>query len=147
MKLTLELVPSSEALLSRLGAITARNAVEFESFAVADYAELDHRLVHKLDALLEPELGRWEASDSRWYQELDYYRDGVRLLEFKTGAFPGRLVPAMQRLLAGEHASFAVVCWLSMETNEVPAEGLIVCADKVIATSGAESELWRGAAQ
>jgi len=75
----------------------------------AEHPESDLRLVHKIEELLVPLLGRWEQSD-RWFHQMDWYGDGVRSLMFRRDVFPKDQVFAMQALLAGEHEQFAIVC-------------------------------------
>ena len=74
-----------------------------------EHSEIDMRLVDKIDAYLQPQIGDWEDSDD-WYHKLDYYGDGIRSLLFNKAVFEPEFIAALQRLLTGEHEPFGILC-------------------------------------
>jgi len=73
------------------------------------HAEIDLRLVQKIEDLLVPKLGAWEQTD-RWFHQMDFYGNGVRSLVFRRDLFPRSDIPALRSLLIGEHAEFTILC-------------------------------------
>lgn len=69
-----------------------------------EHSAIDLRLVEKIDALLDPQIGDWESSDD-WYHKLDYYGDGIRSLLFNWAVFEPDFIEALQDLLSGEQRS------------------------------------------
>ena len=80
----------------------------FESQGDA-HADMDLRLVEKIEKLLVPALGPWEQSSSWWHQ-MDFYGDGVRSLTFSRESFAPEFIPKLQALLIGEHEKFCILC-------------------------------------
>jgi hypothetical protein len=100
------------------------------------HADLDLRLVERIESYLSPVLGQWEGSDSWWHQ-MDYYGDGIRSLMFRTSAFQPHFVVALHGFLKEEHAEFCIVCQLheSITGDEDTKLGSIaICADKIMVT-------------
>jgi hypothetical protein len=73
------------------------------------HKDIERRLVEAIDALMVPRLGTWQAS-GKWRHEAGVYRDGIRSLVFSAENFDPDLVPALQRLLVGEHDVFCILC-------------------------------------
>ena len=71
--------------------------------------EIDRRLLEAIDALLVPRLGTGEES-AKWQHQPDVYRDGIHALKFCGESFDPEFVPALQRLLVGEHDVFCILC-------------------------------------
>jgi hypothetical protein len=73
------------------------------------HADIDFRLVELIDGVVAPAIGDWERSQ-RWWHQMDFYGDGIRSLIFAAADFQPGFVPALQRLLVGEHADFCILC-------------------------------------
>lgn len=73
------------------------------------HADIDLRLVERIEAYLRPILGGWEESE-RWWHQMDFYGDGIRSLMFRRVDFEPRFVVGLHELLSGEHHMFCIVC-------------------------------------
>lgn len=75
------------------------------------------RLVRQIDAVVEPLLGP-KGLEGAWFENLDFYGDGVRQLSFSLREFPLSLIPALRALLTGEHERFCVLIKVHTERME-----------------------------
>jgi hypothetical protein len=87
------------------------------------HGDIDLRLVEGIDAVIAPTLGSWEKSEDWWHQ-LDFYGDGIRSLVFSARSFSPEFIPSLQRLLAGEHEQFCILCQV-VQSPMGPDEGRI----------------------
>jgi len=85
--------------------------------------DVDRRLGEAIEALLVAELGPSEASGT-WRHELGAYRAGIHSLRFSAAGFDPGLVPALQRLLVGEHEVYCIVCQV-FQSLSAPSEARI----------------------
>ena len=81
------------------------------------HGDIDFRLVEKIDAYLFPRIGEWERSD-RWFHNIDFYGDGIRLLEFTVDCFSPDYIHDFRSMLTGEHSEFTILCKVSMNFDD-----------------------------
>jgi hypothetical protein len=130
-----EIVRTARALTKRMSEVIRSHQDVLDALG-EDHGEVDSRLLKRIDELIEPILGPSGHGDERWFQSMDYYGGGVRHLEFKPGVFPLPLIPRLQNLLVGEHASFCILCWAPFEApaSEEHEEGIVIFAKKLLLT-------------
>ena len=85
-----------------------------------DHADIDLRLVEKIDGYLVPKLGQWEQSDL-WFHNIDYYGDGIRSLDLSAQSFSPSYVQAFRDMLVGEHLDFTILCKIYSEFCDADA--------------------------
>src|SRR2546429_3383644 len=73
------------------------------------HEQCDRRLVKKIDRLIEPLLGPHGYKDELWFENLDFYGDGVRQLSFRWSDVSRSLLVRLQKLLIREHARFCIL--------------------------------------
>lgn len=133
-----EIVRDGGSLAKRLGMFAEARRKHFDAQG-DDHADIDFRLVEKINRILVPALGP-ETTDtnSRWYHEMDFYGDGIRHLEFNDGEFRQEFITELQALLQGEHEQFGILCWTedgSLEDGS-DAQGVLIYSDMLILTKG-----------
>ena len=99
-----EVFSGLQDLFARLSRIVHR----FDT-STSQHGECDLRLVYKLEACVEPLLGQPGIDDNRWFHEMDFYGDGVRLVEAEWNTLSTPLLKTLQGLLVGEHKQFCVL--------------------------------------
>jgi hypothetical protein len=82
------------------------------------HEQIDGRLVARIDEVIRPVLGPHGYREELWFENLDFYGDGVRQLSFAWKDFPPYLMPQLQVLLAGEHELFCILCKFHTERME-----------------------------
>jgi hypothetical protein len=78
--------------------------------ATEAHERCDRELVNKVDAVICPVLGPRGSANELWFENLDFYGDGVRQLSFRWSDFPSYLVIQLQSLLVRDHQSFCILC-------------------------------------
>lgn len=129
---TVEVFPDTRELFNRLSQLTH----EFDTSTDA-HSECDLRLVEKLEAVVVPLLGEQGIDDERWFHEMDYYGDGVRLIEAEWNTLTPQLIRMLRALLCGEHEKFCVL-WKVYENFGAEEKGergaAVVFADRILVT-------------
>jgi hypothetical protein len=69
----------------------------------------DFRLIEKIHLVIEPVLGPEGFRTEAWFENDDYFGDGVRSLEFDMPRFEPSLIEPLHRSLAGEHERFCIL--------------------------------------
>ena len=81
------------------------------------HEQCDMRLVKQIDAVVEPILGP-HGLKGAWFENLDFYGDGVRQLSFALPEFPVGILASLRALLTGEHEKFCVLIKFHTERME-----------------------------
>jgi hypothetical protein len=86
------------------------------------HGDSDLRLVENIEEVAEPILGPEGFNGEAWYQNLDFYGDGVRSLELDATRFKPEVIAPLHALLVGEHERFCILgklfSSLGAETSE-----------------------------
>ena len=113
--MTRNVAKNEETFWQRFESFTAPSSI-FDAQG-DDHADIDFRLVEKIDGYLVPKIGNWEQS-SKWFHNIDFYGDGVRALELSVECFSPAYIPAFQAMLVGEHVDFTVLCKVMTELSD-----------------------------
>jgi len=99
------------------------------------HEQCDMRLVKQIDAVVGPFLGP-QGLEGAWFENLDYYGDGVRQLSFALPEFPIGLLASLRALLTGEHGNFCVLIKFHTQRMERGESlgALALFSDKVLVT-------------
>jgi hypothetical protein len=132
----IEVVKPGRGLTERMGDLIALRQDCLDELGDS-HGDVDLRLVLLIKDVLEPLLGAEGCEDEPWFHLMDYYGNGVRHLEFKPGAFPMSVIPALQALLVGEHAPFSILCWAPLSGDSPPdhEQGLAIFSDRLLITA------------
>ena len=106
---------SEEAFWQRFDAFTAPSSI-FDAQG-DDHADIDFRLVEKIDGYLVPKIGNWEQS-SKCFHNIYFDGDAVRSLELSAEVFSPSYIPAFQSMLVGEHVDFTILCKVMTELSD-----------------------------
>jgi hypothetical protein len=133
---SIEVVKPGRGLTKRMGDLIALRQDRLDELGDS-HGDVDLRLVLLIKDVLEPLLGAEGCEDEPWFHLMDYYGNGVRHLEFKPGAFPMSVIPALQALLVGEHQPFSILCWAPLSGDPPPEQeqGLVIFSDKLLITA------------
>jgi hypothetical protein len=98
--------------------------------------DIDLDLVNKIEELLSPMFGPSGTDDeASWFQNIDWYGDGIRHLEFRSGAFQESCIPPLQKLLEGDCASFGILCWAPQSSpGGKGSDGVVIFNDTLVLT-------------
>ena len=63
-------------------------------------------------------MGPHGYDEELWFENLDFYGDGVRQLSFRWSDVPPFMLTQLQSLLVGEHERFCILCKFHTERME-----------------------------
>lgn len=103
----------------------------------ATHEQTDARLAEAIAAILSEKLGPDTAEPARWYQLLDYYGDGVRLVELDLDAATDEILWQLQNLLVAVHEDFCIALKFSRRFGLSDAEvfgGVVIFHNRILVT-------------
>jgi hypothetical protein len=132
-----EIARSPDDLLKRMGKKVALRQGALDALGER-HGDLDMDLVTRISEILTPLLGADDSSeDSKWFQSMDWYGDGIRHLEFQPSAFPMSVIPELHKLLVGDYESFGILCWAPVvDKGDAGSEGVVIFNDTLLVTRG-----------
>lgn len=107
------------------------------------HERIDLRLVDKIHALFEPDLG--DADDNpNWWHNLECYGDGIRSLSMNIGALRDNYLAELQGFLEGEHEPFCILVQLHDDffgDADTKIGAVAIFARKAMISSGAAQRI------
>jgi hypothetical protein len=135
----IEIAKDHEDLLARMAQITEANQAALDALDKL-HGDIDLRLIERIDDVLVPLIGASGFDEESWFQSMDFYGDGIRLLEFRPAKFPCNAIPALQALLVSEHKRFGMLCWTPLDESG-SKDAVVIFGDTLIFTPKLAREL------
>jgi hypothetical protein len=105
------------------------------------HADTDLALYGLIEERLGPLLGESGIEERhKWFQETDYYGNGIRHLEFKPDVFQPEHIWLLHPLLKGRHRWFGILCWATTGPWK-KTEGALALGRRVYATTDLASRV------